>query len=699
VSGQNVAAFDSSIFAVPWWQLYMKANFLGQRVITQPIAGAIDTPFSGFSLGVNGTGSARNQFALDGVQGQQGTFAEPLFYYADGDPAAIGVGQCEDYEIAMLGFGLEGISFSFTRAYVLQTLFDYFEEPDDLVGLRWLADDIADFGVPGQAYSYTVTVQNVSEAYTDTISIQLDGDYWHTSVMTPTMTLGPCEIAETTISITVPEDAPKDERHDMKVTAVSTLNPASKPALTFEHKVPGSILLVDDDRWYDQEILYQRLLNSNGLPQDVWETTRGIYNFSPPLELLLEYDFIIWYTAYDWFQPISPDEREVLEAYLDQGGRLFLTSQDFMFYHHRTALAQDYFGAIGYHESVSPTAMFGGGIPGYSQRLAGPLPLTYGNYRNFSDGLTPRENAEILFWHNAGLPAAIGYQGATHRAALMSVPMEKLPADSHAEVLNHMVGWISDLGGSLLTIDNRASQPGEARTYTITVQNASIAPTNWVTVTNVLTDGLSLNIASLTGGATYNAASRTISWHGELESGETKTISYEATPDVGLATGMAVENNVTFEYARHLVAFNSYATTWIAPPDLHTSSVSLAMNRPVAPDRITFTLWITNSGLAATNGITAVVYLPDHINPVSSTMSAPFGTPQFDEERFIWAGDLNSGQAVSASMAFTRNIGSITQHIQTAAAFEDGVTGAIMVPFEAFLQPYRRFFAFAANQE
>ncbi|MEM7334554.1 MAG: S8 family serine peptidase, partial [Chloroflexota bacterium] len=116
VSGQNVAAFDSSIFAVPWWQLYMKANFLGQRVITQPIAGAIDTPFSGFSLGVNGTGSARNQFALDGVQGQQGTFAEPLFYYADGDPAAIGVGQCEDYEIAMLGFGLEGISFSFTRA-------------------------------------------------------------------------------------------------------------------------------------------------------------------------------------------------------------------------------------------------------------------------------------------------------------------------------------------------------------------------------------------------------------------------------------------------------------------------------------------------------------------------------------------------------------------------------------------------------
>lgn len=700
LSGQNIGNFDSSGYGDEWWYGYLQARFLGQRVITQPIAGAEGTDFSGLVVGLNGPGSAVNQFAVDGAEARNNSLATPLLYYADGSPAALGIGQCEPYKLVYFGFGLEGVTFSVIRSFMMDRLFDYLETPDQLAGTRWLNEDHFDFGVPGQEYTYTLTVQNISEIYTDTISIDLQGAEWPTSVMTSTMTLGPCETGQTILSVTVPDDTQKDSEHAMRITAVSQLNPAQSQHIDFDHKTPGNILIVDDDRWYDQEIIFQKALASMDLPFDTWDTNRDLgHANTPSLDFLLNYDFIIWYTGYDWFQPITPDERDAITAYLDQGGRLFLSSQDFMYYHNQTDLAQTYFGAIGYQESVSPTAMFGGGIPGYSAELAGPLSLEYGNYLNFSDGLQLDDSSEVLFWHNAGLPAAIGHQGESHRAVFMGVPFETLPASVHNEVMNHMVGWISDLGDSGIVVDNRAALPSQPRVYTITIQNATIAPANWVTMTNVLPDGLTINPASLTGGATYDAASGTVRWQGELASGESKQIVYLATPDGGLGSGTAVQNSATFAYARHLVQFDSYATMWINPPDLRQSTVTMALNRPIVPDRITFTLWITNSGLAATDGVTAVLYLPDRINPVTSTLSAPFGTPYYEEGIFGWAGDLAPNQSISTSLAFTRTVGSITHHIQTAVAFQDGVTGAIMSPFEAFIHPYRSFFTIAGKAE
>lgn len=691
LSGQNIGILDSSLYGTFWWYQYLQANFIDKRVITQPIAGAADTPFSGFLLGLNGPGSARNQFGVDSAEPLPNSFASPIFFYANGDPAGLGIRQCQPYQLVYLGFGLEGVSFQVVRSSVINRIFAYLEEPDELVGSRWLNEDQFDFALPGETYSYTLTLQNLSEVYTDTFRLEVDKAEWPTAVSETAVTLGPCETTELVVSVSVPDGVAKDVHHEVTITAVSTVNPAGKQRLEIAHKTPGTVLLVDDDRWYQQEALYQRELVRNGIFPDIWDTSKK-QNNSPTLEFLSQYDFVIWYTGFDWFKPITTGEREALEQYLAHGGRLFLSSQDFLYHHSQSSLASAYLGVVGYRESVSPTAMFGGGIPGFSIDLAGPLSLNYGEYDNYSDGLIPVDSGEVLFWHNGGMPAAVGHANEQYRSVFMSVPFEKLPAENRTEVMGHMLGWISDLGGSVLTVDGRSATPGQPRTYTITVQNGAMAPQNWVTVTNVLPPDLELDVGSLGGGATYEAASRTVSWAGFVESGQIHHIVYQATPSAGLGQGTAVENKATFAYARHPIQFDSYAAIWIDPPDLQSAHATLSSNQPLVADRITLTLWLTNSGVMATDGVTAVLYLPDRLYPLTHTLDAPFGTPFFDSERLIWEGDLAPGQSVTASLAFTRRVSARTQHIQTAVAVQDGVTAATMTPFEAFIYPYRAFF-------
>ena len=74
-------------------------------------------------------------------------------------------------------------------------------------------------------------------------------------------------------------------------------------------------------------------------------TTRIIWEAYPAYdhrytETLNLYPVLIWFTGYDWYAPIINIERDRILEYLDQGGRLILSSQDFLYYHETDALAK-----------------------------------------------------------------------------------------------------------------------------------------------------------------------------------------------------------------------------------------------------------------------------------------------------------------------------------------------------------------------
>ena len=91
------------------------------------------------------------------------------------------------------------------------------------------------------------------------------------------------------------------------------------------------VLLVDDDydsdgNPYDDQAYYTRTLEALGVDYDVWAVPDD--DDGPPLDVLSLYRGVVWLTGRDWDSTLTPADQDALAAYLDGGGRLFLSGQD-----------------------------------------------------------------------------------------------------------------------------------------------------------------------------------------------------------------------------------------------------------------------------------------------------------------------------------------------------------------------------------
>ncbi|MBK8984687.1 MAG: S8 family serine peptidase [Chloroflexi bacterium] len=703
ISGQNLGYFDGvgSLTEV-WWSLRLQAQFVNKTAVTQTILGAPGTLYDGLSFSLNGGDSANNQFAVDASRPGATALTDEIFRYANGAAAGLQAEQCRAYNLAYLGFGLEGVSQQADRDAILARSFTFFQTAPSANGVRWLPAAIDDFSPPGAALVYPLTVQNLSETVTDTFSLSASGVPWQTALTEDQVTLGPCDTAVVTLTVTFPATLPKNGVYDWQVTAVSHNVPATQSSLPIHHKVPGDILLVDDDRWYDQETIYRAALTQAGFSFDEWNIGwDGERRGSPPQALLDAYPYVVWYTGYDWFQPISPAENSRLTAYLNQGGRLFLSSQDFLYYHRQTPLARDYLGVLAYQESITPTQVYRGHAalpPG----AAGPLPLLFDNFRNNGDGLIANPTAEPFLWHDQGMAAGVAAQGLQtmagdgqrpYRAIFWAVPLEKTPVEQHADLMNGIIGWLSDLGDSTFEVDRPVGAVGEPRTYTITLRNFAPNQTHQVTLTNTLPAGLALQPGSLTGGASYDSAARQIRWNGTLAGGASHVINYRAAPQGTAVPGLRVDNELEIAYARHDTPFHRVASVWLDAPDLRPSRLDAQVTTNGSTQIVTYNLTVVNAGLAATEAMTAVLRLPNSLIPISSTLAVEGGTASLAHRRVIWQGALAPGDSLTLTLTLTRRLSlSKPEWISAVATISDGLTEPITRGRVSHLPPYRYYF-------
>ncbi|MBE7528263.1 MAG: S8 family serine peptidase [Chloroflexi bacterium] len=683
ISGQRVGQFDGHGFTSQlWWYDDLNASFQGKAPVTHTITGVPNTIFAGLSLTLNGGSSANNQVLADTAVPMYRALSRQTLSFPDGRGAGMASDLCKPGRIVYLGFGLEGVSTAVNRQTLLERSFTYFTTPRQQFGLRWLPDRVDDFAVPGDHMVYTLTVQNLSETLTDTFSLTAVPSLWSSSLVTTTLTLGPCQRGQTVLHLDIPANTPKDFYHTTIVTAVSGNNPATSNHTILSHKTPGQILFVDDDRWYDEDIRLTNALDAMGLAYDVWDTgwkdveRRG----PPPAHLLLEYDFIVWYTGYDWFAPILPQERDALTAYLARGGRLFLTSQDFLYYHHKTPLAREYLGVWDYRESVTPTQAFGSNSPFIGADLAGPLPLTRGSYLNNGDGLILTPASQPFFWHDSGMPAGVAKAGPTWRSVFWAIPFEWLPDDQEAATMNRIMGWLGDLGDSTFEVDARAGASTAVRTYTITLRNTTLAPLNQVQMVNALPPELALLPGSIQGGAVYEAGPNRLTWQGSIAPGGARQIVYQAMPAAGLTPGTAVTNSLTIHYNRHNLTFQRTAVFWIDAPDLSASTFTAVPNRPQSATQVAYLLTVRNGGLAATGVISANMRLPDDLTVWSGTLRATGGQTWLEGHRVYWQGSLLPGQEVMVRIVTSRPADNTYQDawLPATAVLLDGVTGTVL---------------------
>ncbi|HEX6385205.1 MAG TPA: carboxypeptidase-like regulatory domain-containing protein, partial [Anaerolineae bacterium] len=707
ISGQNVGSNDGFGFGTQvWWYRDLAANFLGKTEVTRTINGAAHTHFEGLTISLNGGTSAGNQEQVDVVEVRKNALTNAAFYYDDGTIGGLQASHCQPFHIVYLGFGLEGVNQVADRNAILERSFNTFQAPRQPSGARWLPEAIDDFAVPGNRLVYTITLQNLSETITDTFQLKLSGNdpplKWPATLVTPTLTLGPCEQAQTVLTIDVPYNAPRDSIHHMQLAAVSGNTQASVIQLNVQHKTPGYILFVDDERWYDREIAFQAALDAMDLPYDVWEVGWNDHGRgSPPFHLLNAYDFILWHTGYDWFDPVTEAENNALTTYLNRGGRLFLSSQDFLYYHHSTALARGYLGVLDYHESITPTLVYGGRHPAVPGALAGPLPLDYGLYQNFSDGLIPASGSQVFWWHDQGMPAAIA-TATGWRSIFLGLPFETLPPQVQTNAMSSIVGWLSDLGDSTFTAGSRTVSVGRPLAYTLVLRNAEKGVTNRAAITNTLPAGLELVPGSLTGDAVYNSATRQITWQGTIRHNSSHQIRYQARPRATLSPGARLDNHVSIHYQRphqqHSLSLTRTATVWVDAPDLTSSTLAAIASAPQAAENVTYTLSLHNNGLASTKDATAVVRLPDAFVPITDTLQTSAGLVTLANQRISWEGNLAPGDTVTVSLVLDSVVVPQILRLPATAVISDGITDTWLQDVQLTLVPYVSYFPLIANK-
>jgi hypothetical protein len=172
---------------------------------------------------------------------------------------------------------------------------------------------------------------------------------------------------------------------------------------TLNFLLPGlpCILLVDDDNNApDTRPYFTAALDAMGLDYDVFDTGGGN---GPELSGLLGYKMVFWFSGDAFGSTAGPNAADEanLTAYLDAGGRLFLSSQDYLYDWGLTSFGQNYLGIGSYSDDTGDaTSVIGLASDPIGDGL-GPFSLTYpSGYSDYGDIVNPGAGASAAFKAN-----------------------------------------------------------------------------------------------------------------------------------------------------------------------------------------------------------------------------------------------------------------------------------------------------------
>jgi hypothetical protein len=158
-----------------------------------------------------------------------------------------------------------------------------------------------------------------------------------------------------------------------------------------------SVLLVDDDAGESYDTFFVSALNSWGILCDVWEHD---LSGSPSDSVLNSYKAVVWTTGEDFGSLGNPstltlEDQANLQAYLDNGGKLFLSSQDFLYDNNPNEFIVYYLHVLGHTDDQGINSV--GGVPGDTISDGMAITLSY-PFSNLSDYLVPGAGATGIFY-------------------------------------------------------------------------------------------------------------------------------------------------------------------------------------------------------------------------------------------------------------------------------------------------------------
>lgn len=223
-------------------------------------------------------------------------------------------------------------------------------------------------------------------------------------------------------------------------------------------------------------------------------------------------------------------------------------------------------------------------------------------------------------------------------ARLQDVSMATLPAELVVNEVN--------LGASRMAASATTAQAGARITYTLTLVNSGNHAANGLALSNALPPELEMVPGTLIGGASYDAAARTVRWSGALAPQSERSVRYAALVSTQVANGALISNAMRIEAEPDLTLERSALVT-AQRGDLASSAMLVQPVWARPGDTVTYTLRLTNEG-ALPLGAELVSAPAGPLTLLPGSLWASAGAVQMEGSpgRVTWRGAIGSAQMV-----------------------------------------------------
>ena len=575
---------------------------------------------------------------------------------ATGGGAGALVNRCVSHQTIALGFGFEGIRGARTRDDVLARLIGALELPPPATGLVIRPSAAIQSVAIGATADYTVTVHNTGRLSVE-LAVSVDTARWPTTLwqggftapLSGTLRLGPCEALPFGVRVRIPATAVRGDTD----TAHLALGPPGMTPLArvdLETRTPAAVLVVDGDFDQQSEGAYLSALGQLGVGYDYWEF--GRYNLAPVLptsRTLTGYPAVIWFTGRDFIRQktagLNPDTQRMLAGYLDAGGRLFFSSEDYLLLRGGTPYATDHFfhkDYLGVERFVSDVgAVYRGtlgGAPGaIFDGVAGCHMTSPTQDQDFSDELTPTQLAKPALLNLYGRPVATQLASRGFRSVFLAFDGGQMEPRCAVEFLRRSLDWFSPLTESavgLLDTQARILEPAR-RTF----RSGDTVRLQLTLLNNGPDDLTAVRVRwHLPAGGTpgdppagwqWDPAARALGWTGALSQTSRMAAALDFRLDPGLPARTAMQAGAEISAGGMTI---TRTVGWsVNAPNLQNASMSVPDNQRVRQygDRVKFVLSVENTGTLASDGFTVtdtlpagLTFLPDSLTPADAAVEA-----------------------------------------------------------------------------
>ena len=187
------------------------------------------------------------------------------------------------------------------------------------------------------------------------------------------------------------------------------------------NQCPSLLLVDDDDDDPDVRSYYSSALGVLGLSYNTYNTVNS--DSEPAAVALSSYSAVIWFTGDAYNPAAGPGAagESALAAFLNGGGCLLLSSQDYIYAHGLTSFVTGYLGVGSHTEDAGQQFVFGDN-PFFG---LGPHTLFY-PFGNYSDILVPAAGAKTAFQGSKG-SAGVARDSGVYHSVYLAFPVEALP--------------------------------------------------------------------------------------------------------------------------------------------------------------------------------------------------------------------------------------------------------------------------------